>query len=87
MSLCLVIRSEEEARRLKELALKIAGGLSETLEIWVATEVKVSGAWVDDLVGVGVERVLQINGLARYEQLKEEVSSAWSERRDFEFSA
>ena len=73
MSVCLVIRTEEEAHRLKEFALKVAGGMDEMLEIWVATEVKVSGDWVDALSSEGVESVKFFSGLDRLPQVMVEV--------------
>jgi len=70
MSVCVVIRKEEEALQLKELGLRISGALGESLEFWAAEAEKSSEEkWHALLSGVGVKSVRVLSGANRKRQV------------------
>ena len=76
MSVCVVIRKEEEALQLKELGLRIAGAWGESLEFWVAEAEKSSEErWITLLSGVGVESVRILSGANRKRQVLDAAKS------------
>ncbi|MGJ8696394.1 MAG: DUF389 domain-containing protein [Verrucomicrobiaceae bacterium] len=76
MSVVLVIRQEEKAAVLKEIALRIAGGMEMELKIWVATEGEEAAGWAKNLEGVGVTEVVEMNGPRRRRLVEAAVAEA-----------
>ena len=65
MSVCVVIRSLEEAHALKAFGLRVAGALQEPLELWLAHSEKGESEWLAELDGLAVSEVRDLRGTAR----------------------
>ncbi len=77
MSVCVVIRNQEETHALKAFGLRVAGVLEEPLEIWIAHSEKIEKAWLAELEGLAVAKVRDLSGTDRRRKVLDTAKEEW----------